>query len=126
MEIHTDEASGKHGSLSTNPLAEFCFWHPKRRVQVRMLGHSRLVTLSQSEAEWANLAESAQSIYRVSPPPGEKIEEPSAFEYTDEPRFCRVITAVVRIDALHLARPKHRRMIARWQCEGWQSEWVVP
>lgn len=126
LEVHTDEASMKVASLRSNSSIAFCFWDHKRRLQLRLSGTAVLQSGGDAATTWNDLGQSAQRIYRVSPPPGTQIEQPANFHFDGAGRFVRILCVINRLDVLELGRPSHRRMRGEFKDGQWSLHWVVP
>lgn len=126
LSIFTDSAALKCRAISLTPHAAFCFWDPKSRVQIRMVGRATLHTGEAVHADWARQQSGAKKLYQVSPEPGHFIDHPSALTFDAPARFSRLDCEVQTVDILWLTTPHHERMGASWRNDEWSLNWLVP
>ncbi len=143
--FHTDSRSAKFRQLQETPLLSWLFWHPKKRIQVRMQSEVHLHHLnSLSEQEWYRTSPGSLKVYAQVLPPAHNLNcptPPQALEpdahYTHEdldagrPFFVVVEANIKSIDWLHLSSPQQRAFFERLpvvttgQIE-WSQNWSTP
>lgn len=138
LRFHTDARSPEVRELETEPRLTWLFWHPGRKVQVRVAGRA---TLHRGDAvareRWDAGHPGARDCYGVPGAPGETLSDdpaPPPHEVPSPPepekwfdRFVAVTVEVDRIDWLHLGAGGHLR--ARFDREpdaASAARWIRP
>jgi pyridoxamine 5'-phosphate oxidase len=136
----TDTRSPKVRHLEAHPQVAITFWHPNRKVQLRIQG---AVTLQQGgEAArrfWDHLSIRGRESYATLQAPGTPAEadttglpaewsditdkSASDFAFTN---FLLIYVTVSEVDALHLHREGHQRGRFVWENDDWNMSWLVP
>lgn len=114
----TDARSTKLRQLAASPRAALVFWHPRHRVQLRIVG----------AASWRPWPEAPGSVadYAASPRSGTPIPTHDAWRAGDEHHGVRLVVAAERVDVLALRREGHARAV-RTGGDGPPSwTWVTP
>lgn len=128
--VFTDFRSDKVKELHANPLATLHFYHPQKRIQIRVkakaeIHHQDLV----SGAFWETLKVDSQLAYQSDMTPGSEISNPNdAFHWSAEleDRFFAVLRFIPEsIEALQLDGIKHLRILFS-KNKGWSGQWLVP
>ena len=125
LEVYTDSASDKIGSLTAHPRAALHVWEPKLDLQIRMQADVTLLQGNPVSDRWEPLPDVARLSYGVVPPPGTPI--PDALEYEksrDQSRFCVLSLALTHIDVVHLG--DHHRRASFVATDGWSGQWLAP
>ncbi len=128
--VFTDSRSAKVEELGQSPLVCLHFYHPGKRVQIRIHAKANLHTQDElSQAFWAKVKGDAQKAYTSTLPPGMGIPAPEdAFGWLEpgDDRFFTVMRFVPeRVEALQLNGLCHLRIVFS-QSEAWQGQWLVP
>ena len=130
MYVFTDFRSDKVKELRANPSATLHFYHPKKRVQIRVkakteIHHQDLVCA----AFWNTLNKDSRKAYQSTLDPGTEISNPDeAFHWSKElgDRFFTVLRFIPHsIEALQLNGQEHLRIVFS-KNEGWEGKWLVP
>jgi pyridoxine/pyridoxamine 5'-phosphate oxidase len=130
MYVFTDFRSDKVKELRANPSATLHFYHPKKRVQIRVkakaeIHHQDLVCA----AFWKTLKSDSQKGYQSVLSPGTEISDPKeAFHWSIQTndQFFTVLRFIPEsIEALQLDGLKHLRILFL-KSEGWEGKWLVP
>lgn len=128
--IFTDFRSEKVSEVRANPSVTLHFYHPEKRVQIRVkakaeIHHQDLV----SEAFWSKIEGDAQKAYRTVLNPGIEIKDPEeAFLWPEEmdDRYFTVLRFIPEsIEALQLNRLRHLKILFTKK-NGWKGQWLVP
>jgi hypothetical protein len=138
--LFTDTRSPKVRHLKAHPQVALTFWHPKRKVQLRIQGE---VTLQQGGEEarryWDHLSVQGRASYATVQAPG----TPADMDTTGLPpdwsselstsatdhafsNFMLIYVMVTEIDALHLHQEGHQRGCFVWEEGEWRKEWLIP
>jgi pyridoxine/pyridoxamine 5'-phosphate oxidase len=127
----TDERSHKTSEIRINPHVGLLFYHPRKRVQIRISGIAQLHHEDEvSNSFWDTVSGQQKLSYGSSLTPGHEIKEPGeAFHWPDEitsENFCVIKVFISEIEVLQLNRDQHLR--ARFQRDGtaWKGNWLVP
>ena len=136
----TDIRSPKSIQLKAHPNTAITFWHPTRKIQLRMQGS---VSLEQDSEEarqhWDHLSIRGRESYAAIPPPGkfstmdttglpsnwsdELSKKETDFAFSN---FTLIKVSVEEIDALHLHSEGHQRARFAWKKEEWEMKWLIP
>jgi pyridoxamine 5'-phosphate oxidase len=137
---HSDWRSQKVAQLQANDRVVWHFWHPKRRIQLRLRGRATLHHDDElAEQEWERTEASSRLNYSAEQPPStvmSSLQEAQAVQTTYDEleqadseawrgHFCVIRSEIEAFDYLLLARSGHRRAQFHWQDNAWQGQWVV-
>jgi pyridoxamine 5'-phosphate oxidase len=126
----TDYRSDKVNELKTNPSATLLFYHPEKRVQVRVkakaeIHHQDLVCA----AFWSTLKGDSRKAYQSTLDPGAGISNPNeAFHWSkdaEDKNFSVLRFIPDSIEILQLNGLKHLRILYS-KNENWKGKWLVP
>ena len=128
--VFTDFRSAKVAELRQSPVACLHFYHPGKRVQIRVHATANLHSQDElSRAFWAKVQGDAQKAYTSTLPPGMGIPAPEdAYHWLDpgEDRYFTVLRFIPeQVEALQLNGLRHLRIVFS-QSEAWQGQWLVP
>ena len=132
LTLYTDRRSGKLEGLAIEPELSWCFYDPRRRVQLRVESRASLhVGDAIARAAWSRQGPAARALYAVAPPPATELREgvsPLVREGADAgfEDFAVVVCAVEEADWLHLGREAHRRIRFQPGEQGWRGAEIVP
>lgn len=130
--IYTDERSEKIGELESNQnKAALLFWHPKKRLQIRMEGVCEIDMNSERLIEiWKNLPSFSRASYTTEKPPGTSLISPHEVNHDTDAEDGRYFTIlkfqVNEMDLLQLNREVHLRARFKRKELEWFGEWLVP
>ncbi|MEM9327163.1 MAG: pyridoxamine 5'-phosphate oxidase family protein [Bacteroidota bacterium] len=129
--IYTDSRSEKVKHLRTNQQASLLFYHPGKKLQVKVLGTAQVHQLDDlSIAEWKNVQDIGKRAYGPTIAPGEAITHPSVAyhwpESIDDQHFVVLEVSPKSIEALQLNRMEHLRARFTLQNSSWEGQWLAP
>lgn len=126
IEIHTDLNSAKVAALRHQPMAALHVWAPKPHVQIRLAARMTIRTGDEVDRIWAAIPEASRGNYGVTPAPGTPIADDRAFARAPDRSAFAVLDGQIQwIEALHLGRDLHRRVLYRADA-GWSGQWLAP
>jgi general stress protein 26 len=126
--VYSDVRTTKVQDLLETPRLSLLFYHPKKKVQVRV---KAIATLHVEDAlaleHWKRISEQRQSEYKSRLAPGTRIETPNlGWETHSESTYFSVLKfSPLSIEVLQLAREGHLRIQFELTA-GWQGTWMVP
>lgn len=128
--VFTDFRSEKVTELSANPTATLHFYHPAKRVQVRIKAKAEIHHQDQiAESFWMKVQSEAQKAYNSTLAPGTHIANPEeGFNWPEEmdDRFFTVLKFISEsVEVLQLNSAKHLRILYS-KNEIWDGQWLVP
>jgi pyridoxamine 5'-phosphate oxidase len=126
----TDFRSEKVAELRTNPTANLHFYHPGKRVQIRIKAKTGIHHQDEvSTANWLKVQGDAQKAYTSTLAPSTPISDPNeAFDWLEngDDRFFTVLKFIPEsIEALQLNGLRHLRILFSKK-ENWEGQWLVP
>lgn len=129
--VFTDFRSDKVCELRANPSATLHFYHPEKRVQIRIrakaeIHHQDLV----SDAFWGRLKGDSRLAYNSFLAPGTEISTPEeAFNWAEEidDRYFSVLRFIPHsFEVLQLNGLKHLKILFTKKEGQWVGQWLVP
>ena len=138
---HTDARAAKVEEISNVAKVSWLFYHPKRKVQLRISGHASLHLDDHfADRQWANTKLPSRLNYCAIEPPGSPIESPSSglpdfllnkvptlFETEKgRPHFAAISCRIDAIDWLVLRVLGNRRARFEWDATGLNAKWLIP
>lgn len=128
--IFTDSRSEKVDELSVNPLASLHFYHPGKRVQIRMKAMTEIHHQDElSKAFWTKVQGESQKAYTSTMAPSTPISDPNeAFDWPEvmDDQFFTLLKFIPEsIEALQLNGLRHLRILFT-EKENWKGQWLVP
>jgi hypothetical protein len=141
MVCHTDARAAKVREISASPQVSWLFYHPKRKVQLRISGHATLhVDDLIADRQWAGTTPTSRLNYCAIEPPGTPVESPSSglpdfllnkvptLLQTEKGRqhFAAISCRIDAIDWLVLQVLGNRRARFKWDATGLNAKWLVP
>ena len=129
MLIYTDSRSPKVEELRKQNMASILFWHPKKRIQIRVTCEITIMDSSTPEYErHARLASSMPnaSDYKTARPPGTAIDEVGDTTEAESFNFAVLQAKPIQFDILKLSRQGHIRSIVEYEDGFWHATAVVP
>jgi len=129
--IFTDSRSQKVEEIKRDQSVSLHFYHPKKRVQIRVLAKAKIHQNDDIALKyWARVQGEGQKAYNSTLSPGEKIKSP--LEGWDWPKemnsdfFAVIRLEPNKIDVLQLDRLKHLRIEFEKVSGDWKGQWLVP
>jgi hypothetical protein len=138
---HTDNRAEKVREIRQSPDVSWLFYHPERKVQLRISGQATLHTDDQfAEAQWAATKLISRINYCATEAPGTAIAKPSSglpdFLLKKVPtllehqhgrdHFMAIACCIESMDWLRLSTMGNRRARFEWNEEGLRATWLVP
>jgi hypothetical protein len=138
---HSDARSAKVQEIMKCSQTSWLFYHPQKKIQVRMRGHATLHAQgSYADRQWAETRITNRLNYCTSQPPGARIDAPSSglpdfllnkiptlFE-TEKCRknFMVIVVHIFSFDWLLLKISGNRRALFEWDKTNLRAKWLVP
>lgn len=129
----SDNRAAKVQELRRNPHAQWLFFDPRARVQIRARGP---VTIHCGDdiarQAWENLSPANRANYATHFPPGSEIAGPDlafmmpANHDAGRDHFTVIRATIEKLDWLELGEPHHRRAAFAWTGREWKDRWLVP
>jgi pyridoxamine 5'-phosphate oxidase len=138
---HTDARAAKVEEISNAAKVSWLFYHPKRKVQLRISGHACLHADDPfADRQWAGTGVSSRLNYCAIQPPGTPIDSPSSglpdFLLNKAPtlletekgrqHFTAISCRIDSIDWLLLRVLGNRRARFEWDESGLNAKWLIP
>jgi pyridoxamine 5'-phosphate oxidase len=138
---HTDSRATKAEELYDSNRVSWLFYHPKKKVQVRITGQATLHTDDQfADDQWAATRITSRLNYRALHPPGTPVDEPSSgfpdFLLNKIPtllesergreHFMAIACRIDSIDWLILRILGNRRARFDWYENRLSATWLIP
>jgi len=138
---HTDARAAKVRAISNFSKVSWLFYHPKKKVQLRITGHASLHTDDHfADRQWADTKLSSRLNYCAIEPPGTPTDSPSSglpdfllnkvptLLETDKGRqhFAAISCRFDAIDWLVLRVLGNRRARFQWDAAGLNAKWLIP
>jgi pyridoxamine 5'-phosphate oxidase len=129
--VFTDSRSEKVQAIQENSKVALHFYHPKKRVQIRIQAETEIHHQDELASEsWKRVQGDAQKAYTSTLAPGRKIEYPEpAWQWPENmgDRFFAVLKFIPQsIEALQLDGLNHLRMRFSREEKDWKGAWLVP
>lgn len=132
MSVFSDFRTEKVKSIVANPNVSLLFYHPQKRVQLRVSAKAFIHQQNEiANREWTKIQGEAQKAYNSSLPPGEMIEDLNrAYSWnedlTDPSNFAVIKVIPEKIDVLQLSGMEHIRASFKRKETIWKGSWLVP
>ncbi len=138
---HTDSRAPKAQEILESERVGWLFYHPKRKIQLRITGSATLHTGDRfAEDQWSATKAISRLSYCATAPPGTPIDKPSSglpdFLLNTIPtlfqtemgrkNFMVVACRIEAIDWLILKATGNARARFTWDENGLTSSWIVP
>ncbi len=138
---HTDARAAKVQEISNFSKISWLFYHPKKKVQLRISGPATLHADDQfADQQWANTKITSRLNYCASEPPGTSIEKPSSGlrdflvhkvptlleSESGRKNFMVIAGRIDSMDWLILKVLGNRRARFDWDENGLKAEWLIP
>lgn len=133
----TDRRSSKMEDLARNGQAACLFYHPQKKVQIRMRGSIRAEVETEATRErWQRINEQGRASYASLQPPGTPVAVDTDGRPSDWPaaalqeeayrNFCLLWLEVQEFEVLHLHAEGHQRARFSWRDRSWEKTWLIP
>lgn len=127
----TDYRSTKVKQFENKADSALLFYHPGKRVQVRIKGQVEIHNQNElSRSFWSSILGDSQKAYNSVTPPGEIIQNPiSAFDWPtemDDRFFCLIKVIPTHIEALQIHGLNHIRVVFQKTKDTWDMNWLAP
>ena len=138
---HTDARADKGEEISRSPKVGWLFYHPKRKVQLRISGPATLHTDDHfADEQWAATRITSRINYCATAPPGTPIDKPSSglpdFLLNKAPTllegergrkyFMAISCRIDSLDWVVLRILGNLRARFEWDENGLNSTWLIP
>ncbi len=138
---HTDARAQKVGEIDAVANVSWLFYHPERKVQLRICGPATLHSDDRlAEEQWADTKTTSRLNYCTVEPPGTAIDRPSSglpdFLRNKVPtlldsqrgrrNFMVIACQIETLDWVRLSILGNRRARFIWNENGLTSSWLVP
>jgi len=138
---HTDARSAKVQELENRSQTSWLFYHPKKKIQLRVSGPATLHAHdAYADGQWAATGIPSRLNYCTAQPPGAPLDKPSSglpdFLLNKIPTLletekCRknfmvIAVQIFSIDWLLLKITGNRRALFEWDKDRLRSAWLVP
>ncbi len=126
--IFTDARSPKVTQIRQQARVSALFYHPKKKLQVRLRGHARLI--AESEEEYGPYLQQVQQSpalkdYQTELAPGSPLS-PAGVGLGTTLHFAVIQFSTKEIDILQLGTEAHQRVLFHRNGEGWEAQAIVP
>lgn len=127
----TDSRTKKVADIKKNSMVSLLFYHPSKRVQVKVIGEAILhLQNEKTEKYWSKIQGEGQKAYNPILPSGTPIKDPKAAYQWQEPMddryFCVIEIKPQLIEGLQLYGVSHIRMKSQLLDGKWSHSWLVP
>ena len=138
---HTDSRTDKVQEISNSPKVSWLFYHPQKKVQLRISGHAKLHEDDRfADGQWAVTKATSRINYCTTGPPGTAIDKPSSglpdFLLKKVPallegervrkNFMAIACRIDSMDWLILRALGNRRTRFDWDENGLKATWLIP
>jgi hypothetical protein len=138
---HTDARAAKVQEITNFSEISWLFYHPKKKVQLRISGPATLHSYDQiADRQWTRTKITSRLNYCTSQPPGTPIDRPSSGlpdflrqkvptlleSETGRKHFMVIAGRMDSLDWLALRALGNRRARFDWDENGLQAHWLVP
>ena len=139
--FHTDARSPKVQEIMKYPQISWLFYHPKKKIQLRISGHATLHTHdADADRQWADTRITSRLNYCATQPPGTPLDKPSSglpdFLLNKIPtlletevgrkNFMAIAAHIYSIEWLMLKTTGNRRARFEWDKDTLHATWLVP
>ncbi|MFY0672889.1 MAG: pyridoxamine 5'-phosphate oxidase family protein [Bacteroidia bacterium] len=125
--VYSDRRTPKVSQVQKNTKVTALFYHPKKKLQVRIKANCQIVDENDSLylEHFHKVKSSANTMdYRTNSPPGSPIEE--SVIYNEKLNFCLLKLIPQEIEVLQLKKEQHQRAKYTLKNEQWLEQKLVP
>jgi len=141
LTCHTDSRAAKVREISRCADIAWLFYHPKKKVQIRISGPATLHTADDfADQQWAAAKATSRLNYCTAEPPGSVIGQPGSglpdFLLNKAPtllntepgrkNFMVIVGRIESMDWLQLSILGNRRARFEWTPTGLTANWLIP
>ena len=141
LRFHADIRSKKIKILRINPNGSFLFYDKKKKIQLRILGNTKINHQSSiAQKAWEKTVHMSRQCYLGQKIPGTSTPNPTSglsedvdnFKYSMKEseigyqNFCVVQTFITSVEWLYLAAKGHRRARFDLKNESVEKKWIIP
>jgi hypothetical protein len=138
---HTDARAPKVRDIAAGGRAAWLFYHPRRKVQLRITGRARLHGDDAfADEQWAAATAASRLNYLADAPPGTPVDRPAAglphflrrrvpgLKESERGRanFMAIAGHMESLDWLRLRPTGNLRARFDWDRQRWRATWVIP
>ncbi|WP_276391191.1 pyridoxamine 5'-phosphate oxidase family protein [Eudoraea chungangensis] len=126
--FYTDYRSKKVVHIKENNKVGLLFYHPEKRLQIKLEGLARIVSNTSEVLErWNTMSKTAKKDYTTTKAPGSELGDSEPLEFLSERNyFCEVQIKPFKIEYLKLQAPQHLRIRFSSSHGLWNGEFLVP
>lgn len=129
--LFTDARTSKVAQLTSCPDAVLLFYHPARRIQVKLTGKAEIKRNEEETAYfWSKIQGDARKAYNQILPPGTVIQDPEDAYFWKEDltdsNFTVIKIKPIEIEALQLNGLEHLRVLFKLNNDRWDVFWIAP
>lgn len=126
--LYTDSRSPKVAQLQENNRVTALFYHPKKKLQIRLKGEAILLTEGPEYQRHLQQVQqtAASKDYSTKQPPGMPLNPDQTLLFDTALHFAAVWIQPNTLDVLELGHEQHRRCAFQLDNGRWQSEPLVP
>jgi len=125
----TDARSPKVEQIRSNAKVSALFYHPKKKLQIRMKGQAALVSEEDEDfRQFLNQIRQSPALkdYTTREAPGSVVNDEAELLFGPEVYFLPVRLRPLYLDILQLGKERHQRSAYSWKEGEWQEERLVP
>lgn len=131
LTFFTDSRSPKVEQIWDNPKVSALFYHPKKKLQIRLYGEACLIDEGHGDFDrYLQSVKASPSLkdYTTLQAPGSSLEEEEEASalFGKEIHFTAIEVQAQKLDVLQLGREHHQRSCYYLEEEGWREEPLVP
>jgi len=125
----TDSRSPKILEIRQNPKVSALFYHPRKKLQVRLKGEAQICPPEEAEyQDFLNRIKQSPALkdYTTAQAPGAPISGPEVALFDETIHFAAVKIKAQELDILQLGDQAHERMLYVWELGAWRESRLVP
>ncbi|WP_298480961.1 pyridoxamine 5'-phosphate oxidase family protein [uncultured Maribacter sp.] len=128
LTFYTDERSNKVSQILKNPNVSLLFYHPEKKMQIKIDGKASIVKDQDLLKEkWLNINSESKKDYTTTKAPGSILENPSELTFLKEKNyFCIIEVKTKTVEYLKLRETSHFKVLFNKDINGWTSQFLVP
>ncbi len=128
--IYSDSRSHKIGEILNNHSVSLLFYHPEKRLQLRVTGSAAIITSGDElQKLWEKYGSKSPHLYTSVLPPGTEISNPTEayhWQSKEKAAFCLIKIEADKMEFLQLDRINHTRAVKIIQKDKKATRWIVP
>ncbi|MEL6866990.1 MAG: pyridoxamine 5'-phosphate oxidase family protein [Bacteroidota bacterium] len=125
----TDARSPKVEQIKANPNVSALFYHPKKKLQIRMNGHAQIIHDHEDDFDqWLQQVKQSKTLkdYTTTIAPGSAINDGFEISYGDAIHFLPIKIEPLHLDILQLFTTQHKRSAYNKEGAIWKETTLVP